>query len=258
MGDALKADKGPGGDEDDPEDLGKGIPVREKGRGKIHAGGASADERSDEADSNPGREDQHHRDHGVRRDILAPHTEQGNQQDDGKGQQDLAQVDRIVEDGIEVSETEGIAQEIMGKERQAGRVRPEHGDIGQAQEPEDQEGAVIAEDVFDHRIEAAGVRIARGHIVIVPGNQQHQEHAGRQADDAARRAGLGQVARSGHHQGAPADARANSQRPGGRRRKIGRQPLCAGIIRFFCGHRNPSRQVCGSGSLKEIVTFFPD
>lgn len=55
----------------------------------------------------------------------------------------------------------------MGKQRQAGGVGPEYGNIGQAQEPEDQEGPVIAEDIPGNRVQAACVRIPGGQIVRI-------------------------------------------------------------------------------------------
>ena len=231
VGDALKADEGPGRDEGDAQGLHHCSPLGNKGRGETHF---AAQKRRGGAEGDPDAEDQHHHDHGVGGDPLAVNA-QGDHADDGKhGQQRLSQVNLIAEHGKEVAELEGAADKIAGKQGQAGGVCPEHGDVGQTEKPEDQKSAVIAKDLPRVGINAPGKGIAACHVEEVAADNEHQRHADKQAEDAAGGSRLGEVGVGRDDQRSPAHAGAHRQRPGCSGRKIGLK-ACLRFLVFHFG-----------------------
>ena len=208
MGHAFKADIGPGRQKGDADNLTELARLRNKGRLHAQPAFAEAQQHRDKADRDADGEHQHQHHHQAGGRLPGAHAQKPDQRDGGNGDDGLDQIDLIAEDRIEIPDLKRAPHEKARKERNAGGVGPEDGDIGQEHEPGHQKGAVIAEDVFDIVIQAAGSGVTGTQEGVVIGDYQHHGKADQQAEYRAQRPGLGQVGAACHHKGAPADGRA--------------------------------------------------
>ena len=227
VGDALEADEGPGRDEGYLDDLGKGCFVGDKGRIEGRGGAAMShaphggDEAGRDGQRKACREARHEGCHG-----LFPAQAHGREDDDGRGrEQDLAEVDVVVEDGVEPDELEVVAQKVPREERNGRGVGPEHGEVGQGEEPGGQEAVVVAEAVPRVGVGPSRLGTADHHVAVVAGDDQHDQAAGQQAEHAAEGAGLGQPGAAGNDKGPPAYAGPEGHGPCACRPQIGRKLL---------------------------------
>ena len=223
VGHAFKADKGPGRDEGNAYHLAQGAFVGEEGRRHAHARGGAAQHGNGKAEGDADRKDQDEDLHQAGGGQLALRAQQRHQTHDDQRDGRLAGIDLIAEDRVEIPDLEDPPEEIARKERNAGGVCPENGDVGQEHEPGREEGAVIAEDMLDIVVKAARAGIVVAQVVIVTRHHQHHEIADQQAEGRAEGACLGEIGPAGNDQGAPADGRAHRQGPDRQRRKIGLQ-----------------------------------
>ena len=214
MSDVFKADKCPGRDKDNPQNLGEGALVRQERRGKRHVCSAMAGQRGEKANRNPDQQQKNQDHHHMRGCPFTPDTQQGHKENRRQRQQHFPQIDLISENSIQITETERIPDEITGKKRQAGCVGPEHGQIDKAHKPEYQKSPVVAEHILGDRIKPACVRIPGSREKIIPGNQKHKPHSDQEPDQASGRTRRRKEIAARNHQRTPSYAGADRQRPG--------------------------------------------
>ena len=213
VGDALKADEGPGGDDRDFHDLRQRGGVRDVGGLQNRA----ADDGADEADDNAGREQAGQADHHLVHGMGEAGAEPAHQKERRNRQQRLADKHVIAENRVELSEAEDAAEEDTAEQGQRGGVGPEDGKIGHCQEPGGQEALVAAKDLAREGIGAARFREAAHQIGIAAADHQHDQRADSEPEHAAQRPRLCQIGAGRHHQRAPADAGADGEGPRGHR-----------------------------------------
>ena len=217
VGDALKADEGPGRDDGDLDNLGQLRAVREIERLQL---ASASREAPDEADRDSGREEDGQRDHEDVDQLLQPDAEEARHQQRRHGEQNLAQVYLVPEDGIELPHAEQTAHEDPSVQGQRRDIGPEDRKIRHREEPGRQKGKVVAESLPRIRVGAARFREGLHQIGVVHGDDHHDQSANNEAQDASHRPRLGKIGVGGHHQRAPADRRADGKRPCARRRKV--------------------------------------
>ena len=217
VGDALKADEGPGRDDGDLHNLRQLRAVRKVERLQLTPASGEA---PDEADRDSGREEDGKRDHKDIDKLLMPDAEKACQQQRRHGQQHLAQVHLIPENGIELPDAEQPAHEDSPVQGQRRDVGPQDRKIRHRQEPGRQEGKVVAEGLPRIGIGAPRLREGPHQIGVVHRDHRHDQRAEHQTQDAAHGAGLGKIGVGGHHQRAPADGGADGKGPCARRRQV--------------------------------------
>ena len=229
VGDALEADEGPGADDRDLDDLSQDAGV---GNSAGLEGYLQTEHRRDEHgdDSPTEHADQAgHQPHGQ---LVAVGAQIGRGQDHRDGDHGLAEVDVIAEYGVHLPDLKHPAQEVAGEQGDRRGVGPQHRQVGQRQKPAGQKAVVVAEDLAAVGIGAAGVGKDLHHVTVVPADEQHDQRAQHDAQYAAHRSGLPEIAVRRHHQRAPAHRRAQRERPGVEGRQPRAQPgLIVGLHR---------------------------
>ena len=126
----------------------------------------------------------------------------------------FSQIDLIAGYLIEISETEGIAQNCSGDKRKCGCICPDYGNIGNDQEPCTQKTVVVAESLLRVGIDAASVREAVHKIIEIGSKYQHHQAAESKADRCSNRSCYRQKGRTRHHKRTPAYAASKGKSPG--------------------------------------------
>ena len=136
-GDALKADEGPGGNGGDAHHLPQG-----RGVGDVSGQGPDAADGAGKADGDADGEQQRQHDHDMGHQLFQMDGQEARQRQHRHGQQHLADVHVVAEDGVELAEAEHTAQEDAAEQGQRRGVGPQDGEVGHGQEPGRQERLV--------------------------------------------------------------------------------------------------------------------
>ena len=213
LGDGVKAHEAVGGKGNHAHDAGEGgLALLEVGLqvGVIGMLGKGHDE--DEEDG--GGQGHGHESLEPAGALDAPDVHDTQADDEGVGQDDLADVDIPAGDGVEVSELEGGAgKNVAGHHGQRRGVQGDQGPVCQHQRPAADEGMLLAEGGVRVNKLAAGEGELLDHVAVAEADDGDDDGAQHQAGDGADGARLGQELGAGHDEAAPADDGAQGQGP---------------------------------------------
>ena len=213
MGHGLKARIGPRCQEHDEQDPRAGLVIRrEQG---LHGAGAglSSGKHGEEGDEDAHDKEQGQQDLGHGSCPAAFEAHKTENQHRQEGDHDLAEINVIARDGIEIAEVEQITQDIAENKGDGGGIGPDDGQVHQPHEPGGEEAVVITEDRLGEGEGAARIGITVHQIGIVDADDEHDQGADGNAQRRPQRSGDGKEGGSRHDKGAPADAAAEGKRP---------------------------------------------
>ena len=120
-----------------------------------------------EADSDANGENQHHHHHDPGGGFFALHAQQTDKRHHRQSYQNFPKIHIIAKDRIEITMFDDRMQKIPRKQRDARGVGPEYRYVDQEHEPGDQEGTVIAKNVFYIGVQTSCPRITVSQKMIV-------------------------------------------------------------------------------------------
>ena len=167
---------------------------------------------------------------------LAEKAHRAAQRRRGDAYHDFAEVH--VEPGHRVVEAElqRVAEEIPHQKDERRGVRPENRDVGEPQEPREQEAVIRTEHLRREGVRPSRTRDALEHPMVVEREHGHRERADEDADGSSRRPRARKEHRPRHDERAPSHGIAEGQRNNSYRREI-RAEFCLGGISAAIANR---------------------